>query len=155
MIITVNPGDITGFDLQPPLTPTITLENFHRFFTPPELNKLIKLIRSIDRIRGSPPISIYMLGNIIWSILKDLPFAVYRDKNSPENKNLSGRDYVTRKRRLAVSNWTDPDQWRQLITFAFWFDVIKQVFHIFAAALVAGVVMVVGLVIYFTIVSLL
>jgi len=31
-----------------------------------------------------------MLGNIIWSILKELPFAVYRDKTSDENKNLSG-----------------------------------------------------------------
>ena len=95
-----------------------------------------------------------MLGNIIWSIVKELPFAVYKDKTSEENKNLSGKDYVTRKRKEVVNNWTDRDQWRQLITFGYWFNIVKEVFRIFAAALVVGIVMVVGLVVYFNIIKL-
>lgn len=99
----------------------------------------------------SPPISIYMLGNIIWSIVKDLPFAIYKDKTSEENKNLSGKDYVTRKRKEAVSNWTDVNQWRQLITFQYWFGILKEVARIFLAALVVGIIMVVGLVVFFSV----
>ena len=95
-----------------------------------------------------------MLGNIIWSIVKELPFAVYKDKTSDENRNLSGKDYVTRKRKEVVHNWTDRDQWRQLITFGYWFNIVKEVFRIFAAALVVGIVMVVGLVVYFNIIKL-
>jgi len=92
-----------------------------------------------------------MLGNIIWSILKELPFAVYRDKTSDENKNLSGTDYVRRKRKEVVNNWTDRDQWRQLITFAYWFAIIQEVLRIFLAALLVGIVMIVGIVIFFNI----
>ena len=92
-----------------------------------------------------------MLGNIIWSIIKELPFAVYRDKTSEENKNLSGRDYVTRKRKEAVSNWRDVNQWRQLITLAYWWSIVREVLRIFLAALAVGVIMVLGIVVFFNI----
>ena len=96
-----------------------------------------------------------MLGNIIWSIVKELPFAIYKDKTSEENRNLSGKDYVTRKRKEVVNNWTNVNQWRQLITFQYWFGIVKEVLRIFAAALAVGVIMILGIVIYFTIASLL
>ena len=72
-------------------------------------------------------ISMCMLSRIIWSILKELPFALWKDKTSAEHKSLSGKDYALKKKREIVHNWTDTTQWKQLITRAFWKTVAQQI----------------------------
>ena len=70
-----------------------------------------------------------MLSRILWNILKELPFALYKDKTSAEHKNLSGKDYALKKRRDVVHAWTDTSQWQQLITWTFWRTVAIQTLH--------------------------
>ena len=70
-----------------------------------------------------------MLTRIIWSILKELPFALWEDKSKDEHKNLSGKDYALKKKREVVHAWTDTSQWKQLITGAFWKTVCVQILH--------------------------
>ena len=73
-------------------------------------------------------ISMCMLGRILWGILKELPFALWEDKSKDEHKNLSGKDYIHKKKREVVHAWTDKNQYTQLITFSFWKTVAVQIF---------------------------
>ena len=74
-------------------------------------------------------ISMCMLSRILWNILKELPFALYKDKTSAEHKRLSGKDYALKKRREVVHAWTDKSQWQQLITGTFWRTVCVQILY--------------------------
>ena len=71
-------------------------------------------------------ISTCMLSRILWNILKELPFALSKDKTSAEHKSLSGKDYALKKKREIVHAWTDKSQYTQLITWAFWKTVCVQ-----------------------------
>lgn len=69
-----------------------------------------------------------MLTRILFSILKELPFALWEDKSKDEHKNLSGKDYALKKKNDVIHAWTDASQWEQLITWAFWKTVVVQIF---------------------------
>ena len=80
-----------------------------------------------------------MLTRILFTILKQLPFALWEDKTSAEHKALSGKDYARKKKNELVNNWTDAQQWKQLTTRAYWYSVLVAVWHALLKALAVAV----------------
>lgn len=89
-----------------------------------------------------------MLTRILWAILKELPFALWEDKNRDEHKSLSGKDYALKKKREVVHAWTDKSQWEQLITRAYWYTVLVAMWHALLKALAVGILTIVFIFIY-------